>query len=148
MQVHGYSETGSIDATIDGVRLTVPDDMANRHRQMIADWENAGNVISAYFPPAEPVPASISDRQFFHILAIDGLITEDEALTAVKTGDPPAAFEEFIASLPESQRFNARMLVEGATSFERRHPLTDAFGSMYGMTCEQIDDLWRRAATL
>lgn len=96
----------------------------------------------------EPVPDSISDRQFFHILAVDGLITEAEALAAVKTGDAPAAFEAFIASLPEGQRFNARMLLEGATTFRRDHPLTDAFGSMYGMTPEEIDDLWRRASVL
>lgn len=96
----------------------------------------------------EPTPPSISDRQFFHILAIDGHITEAEALAAVKTGDPPAAFETFIGSLPEGQRFGARMLLEGATTFERNHPLANAFGTMYGMTSEQIDDLWRRASVL
>ncbi len=148
MEVHGYTEAGSIKVTIDGAHMTVPDDMANRHRQMIAEWEGAGNTIPAFDPPPEPVPNSISDRQFFHILAVDGLITEAEALAAVKTGDPPAAFETFIASLPEGQRFNARMLLEGATTFERRHPLTDAFGSMYGMTPEEIDNLWRRASAL
>lgn len=108
-----------------------------------------GQAFSAPpLPLYEPVPSAISDRQFFHILAVDGLITETEALAAVKTGDAPAAFETFINSLPEEQRFNARMLLEGATTFERRHPLTDAFGSMYGMTPGQIDDLWRRAAAL
>lgn len=104
--------------------------------------------IAAQQEPAPPTPPSISDRQFFHILAIDGLITEAEALAAVKTGDAPAAFETFIASLPEGDRFNARMLLEGATTFERSHPLTAAFGGMYGMTAEQIDDLWRRASAL
>lgn len=96
----------------------------------------------------DPVPHSISDRQFFHILAVDGLITQAEALAAVKTGDAPVAFETFIASLPESERFNARMLLEGATTFRRDHPLTIAFGSMYGLTPGEIDDLWRRAAVL
>lgn len=102
-------------------------------------------------PTEEPTPytpPSISDRQFFHILAIDSLITEAEALTAVKTGDAPAAFETFIESLPEGERFNARMLLEGATTFERNHPLTAAFGGMYGMTSGEIDDLWRRASAL
>lgn len=148
MEIHGYTQSGSIEATIDGVRFTVPDDMGNRHRQMIAEWEAAGNVIPAYEPPPEPVPSAISDRQFFHILATDGLITEAEALTAVKTGDPPAAFETFIASLPVGDQFTARMLLEGATTFERNHPLTEAFGAMYGMTPEQVDDLWRRASAL
>jgi hypothetical protein len=148
MEIHGYTQTGSIEATIGGVRMAIPDDMANRHRQMIAEWEEAGNTIPAFEPPPEPVPESISDRQFFHILAVDGLITEAEALAAVKTGDAPAAFEAFIASLPEADRFSARMLLEGATTFRRDHPLTAAFGTMHGMTPEQIDDLWRRASAL
>jgi hypothetical protein len=93
-------------------------------------------------------PAEISDRQFFHVLALDGLISEAEALAAVKTGDAPAAFDVFIASLPEAERFGARMLLEGATMFRRDHPLTNAFGSMYGLSSEEIDDLWRRASDL
>lgn len=48
MEIHGYTESGMIDATIDGARLTVPDDLANRHRQMIAEWEAQGNTIPAY----------------------------------------------------------------------------------------------------
>ncbi|EKF58586.1 hypothetical protein QWE_18338 [Agrobacterium albertimagni AOL15] len=148
MEVHSYNFAGLIEATIDGVRMTVPDNMGNRHRQMIAEWEADGNTIPAFEPPPAPVPEGISDRQFFHILAVDGLITEAEALAAVKTGDAPAAFETLIALLPGDERFGARMLLEGATTFERRHPLTDAFGTMYGMTSEQVDDLWRRAAAL
>ena len=94
------------------------------------------------------VPQEISDRQFFHILAVDGLITEAEALAAVKTGDMPDAIETFIINLPEADRFNARMLLEGATTFRRDHPLTNAFGAMYGLTAGNIDDIWRRASTL
>ena len=102
-------------------------------------------------PTEEPInhtPIEISDRQFFHILAIDGLITEEEALAAVKTGESPAAFNTLINSLPLADQFNARMLLEGATTFKRNHPLTDAFGTMYGMTSEQIDSLWQRASIL
>lgn len=54
MQVHGYTSIGAIDATIDAVRLIVPDDPANRHRQMIAGWEGQGNTIPAYVPPPPP----------------------------------------------------------------------------------------------
>lgn len=117
------------------------------HTEIKVGMVYEGGVLKD-IPLPPPVPSAISDRQFFHVLATDGLITEAEALTAVKTGDPPAAFETFIASLPESERFSARMLLEGATTFERNHPLTNAFGTMYGMTAEQIDDLWRRASAL
>jgi len=49
--VHGYTELGSIDATIDGSRLTIPDVSGNRYRQTIAEWEAGGNVIQAYVAP-------------------------------------------------------------------------------------------------
>jgi len=52
MEIHGYTQTGVIHATIDGIRMTVPDDMANRHRQMIAAWEEEGNTIPAFEAPA------------------------------------------------------------------------------------------------
>ncbi len=45
----------SIQATIDGVLMTVPDDPANSHRCIIAEWEAAGGVISPY---VEPVPVA------------------------------------------------------------------------------------------
>lgn len=99
---------------------------------------------------AEPAPVQnvISDRQFFEALAISQLITESEALAAVTVGQMPAAFEAFIAALPSGEQFGARMLLQGATTFERSHPLTAAFGAMNGMNANQVDDLWRLAASL
>lgn len=148
MNVLGYTESGMIRAEIEGTELTVPDDMANRHRRMIAEWEAAGNTIPAFVPPPPPVPEEISDRQFFHALAKAGLITEAEALAAVKTGDMPQAINDFVNTLPEADRFDARMLLEGATIFRRSHPLTAAFGALYGMEPSEIDGLWRDAASL
>lgn len=72
MEVLGYNESGSIGVTLNGVLMTVPDDMANRHRQMIYDWEfgppdeigqrERVNTIPPYEPPpppAEPPPSPI-----------------------------------------------------------------------------------------
>jgi hypothetical protein len=42
----------SIKAVIDGQEMIIPDDMGNRHRQEIADWEAIGNVIAPYVAPA------------------------------------------------------------------------------------------------
>lgn len=50
MKVLGYTESGSIRVDIDGIEMTVPDDMSNRHRQMIAAWEAGGGVIAPYQP--------------------------------------------------------------------------------------------------
>ena len=47
-----YTESGSIIAVIDGVEMSVPDDMGNRHRQMLAEWEAEGNAIEPYVPQA------------------------------------------------------------------------------------------------
>lgn len=56
MEIHGYTESGSITATIDGALMTIPDDMSNRHRQMIAEWEAAGNTIPPYIEPNPTSP--------------------------------------------------------------------------------------------
>lgn len=56
MQILGYTAHGAIDATIDGIRMVVPDDAGNRHRQLIAAWEAKGNTIPPYVPPP-PSPA-------------------------------------------------------------------------------------------
>jgi hypothetical protein len=56
--------------------------------------------------------------------------------------------QAFIDQLPVAQRFSARMMLSGAVTFARSHPLTAAFGAMQGMTDAQIDDLWRFCATL
>jgi hypothetical protein len=94
------------------------------------------------------VPQTISDRQFFQQLAIAKVISQEEALAAVKTGDIPSALSGFIAALPDAARFNAEMLLSGATLFQHAHPLTDAIAAAQGMTPEQVDDFFRAAAAL
>lgn len=106
------------------------------------------NEVQAFVSPPPAVPSSISDRQFAQQLAVVGLITQTEALAWVSTGTIPASFDAFIGALPADAQFGARMLLKGATIFERSHPLTAAFGAAQGMSADQIDDLWRAAAAL
>jgi hypothetical protein len=40
------------------------------------------------------------------------------------------------------------MIVSGATTFERSHPLTVAIGAAYGWTSDQIDAFFRMASAL
>ena len=94
------------------------------------------------------VPQTISDRQFFQQLAIAKVISQEEALAAVKTGDIPSALSGFIAALPDAARFNAEMLLSGATVFQRNHPLTNAVAMAQGMTADQVDEFFRQAAKL
>lgn len=48
-----YTASGSILATIDGVEMTVPDDMGNRHRRILAEWEAGGGIIAPYVAPPD-----------------------------------------------------------------------------------------------
>jgi hypothetical protein len=92
---------------------------------------------------------SISDRQFFQALALSQAITQAEALAAVQTGTVPASMMQFINALPsELDRFNAMMILGGATEFQRNYPLVEVFRQANGWTKQQVDDLWRFAATL
>lgn len=49
-----FIKSGEIETEIDSQIYTIPDDMANRYRQMIAEWEDEGNTIAPYEEP-EPV---------------------------------------------------------------------------------------------
>ena len=105
-------------------------------------------VTSTDISPAPSVPASISDRQFFQQLALQGVITQVEALAAVKMGEIPAAIKQAIDSLPPGQQFEATMIISGATTFQRSHPLTLAIGAACHWTADQIDALFQAAAVL
>lgn len=113
-------------------------------------WAGGAAVlsVSGVTPPAEPVPASISDRQFAQQLAVLGTITETEALAWAARGELPDAIEGAIAALPEEQRFSARMLLASATTYERSHPLVGALADLLGYDAAEIDDLWRAASLL
>ncbi|MFC5358267.1 hypothetical protein [Azospirillum himalayense] len=125
----------------DGARLHVPG----------VTQEALDAAVAAYDPeraPAGPVPAVISDRQFFQALAMDGYITPAEALAAVRTGELPAVLADLIAHMDEDERFGAEMLLSGATEFRRDHPMTIAIGGARGLTDGEVDDFFRRTAAL
>jgi hypothetical protein len=124
---------------------------------VVGDYEIGGLLqAGVYTPPAPPsaespgalAPSSISDRQFFQELAVSGIITQAEALAAVKTGDVPAALAAIVSAMPDDQQFAAQMILSGATVFERTHPMTETIGTAYGWTGDQVDDFFRAAALL
>ncbi|OAS22836.1 hypothetical protein [Methylobacterium platani] len=99
-------------------------------------------------PGSAPAAAAISDRQFFQALAQAGAITPDAALAAVMTGVLPAPIAAAVEALPEGERFAARMLLSGATAFERGHPMVAQLGAALGYDAAALDALWREAAAL
>ena len=50
--VHSKTENGDYTATIDGVDFTIPDDMGNRYRRMLSEWEAEGNKLPEYIKPS------------------------------------------------------------------------------------------------
>lgn len=112
---------------------------------------SSGVCVETYSVEDVPayVPQSISDRQFAHVLALQGLISQEEALAWVKTGDIPSALQSLIDDIPDPViKFSAQMLLAGATVFERDHPMTAQLAAGLGMSSAQVDDLWRAAAAL
>lgn len=135
INVIGYTESGSISAVIDGQAMTVPDDMANMHRQLIHElWEGQGHTIAAYVPPAPstfPGDYPLQRYQFLAMLEITGLGSTIEG--AIDLIPDPVA------------RAIARARYESADSFRRYDPLVLSVGEAIELPASQIDLLWMQA---
>lgn len=96
----------------------------------------------------QPVPRTITRRQFAHGLWKQGLATLAEVKAFVKRGEFPASLQALVDGLPVEQRDDAEILIAGAVIFERDHPLTAALAASFGWTSQQTDDFWRFCAAL
>lgn len=106
-------------------------------------------TIDPVEPEIELAPDEISRRQFFQQLAVMEIITKTEALAALQNGTIPPPLQVIIDQLPtEDDKFNAQMLVIGAATFNRLHPLAEIVRQAMQWTAEQKDNFWREAAKL
>lgn len=151
-----YNRHGTIDCEVNHPRLgwiaftASPDDPEESGRDIYAAAAR-GNVGEYVAPEVvASVPTLISDRQFFQALASPPyeIITQQEALAAVKTGEIPGAMMAMVEALPQAAQFSATMLISGATTFYRNHSLTGTFGAAFGWTDAQIDAFFIAAAAL
>lgn len=121
-------------------------------------YEIGGTILDGeYTPPIrEPVPelppvvvTSISRRQFFEIIAIKGWISWQEAEAAME-GAIPQALLNLLDELPldDEQKFRARMLIKGATEFQRHHYLTYLLGYLFELDDPAMDDLFADAGAV
>lgn len=92
------------------------------------------------------MPPSITGRQFWAQMAISKLITEDEAVAALG-GTLPASIANYIGTLPEAERFAARMFFAAATFERERRAATDT-RACFALTAAQMDRFFREASTL
>jgi hypothetical protein len=149
-----YQRLLNVDGTLndslvrrdDGVFVILDPKAEDSDAVAYREWLAQGNSPSEAAKP-QPVPQSISDRQFFQQLAIDGIISEADALASNAAVIPPPLLT-IIEAMPAEQQFAAKMIVSGATVFERNHPMTLAIAAARGMTSGQVDDFFRAAAAL
>jgi hypothetical protein len=139
------TDSKAVVRTLDNA--VIPDDPNNFDYVAYTRWRKAGGVPDLYEPPPEPVPTVISDWQFYMQLSIMGIISPAEA-KAANSAVIPEPLMELVAALPEEQKFPAEMLLGGATTFRRDHPLTEAIRRAYGWSSTQVDDFFRAAAAL
>lgn len=143
-----------------GARLFVIDDagaevhlsgegaFAEPYQSLIDAWIADGGVVAPASVTQRALPP-ISDRQFAQGLATRGITTKAEALAFVQTGAIPSAMQAIIDGIAdEDERFEAELLISGATSFQREHPLTEAIGAAYGWDSAEIDEFWAECAAL
>lgn len=89
---------------------------------------------------------SITRRQFYHALANQGAITQQEALNAMN-GPVPPKLANAMAQLPAGQQFASAMLLHNQTFF-RGHPLVAQLAAALQWTDADVDVLWRSALAL
>lgn len=129
-----FDEFGAVEAVIDGIEMVVPDAMANRHRQMIAEWVAEGNTIQPYEPPPEPL-LPLSPRQLL-LAALSIGVTEDDIVAMIE------AIED------EETRAVARIEWGKAQAYDRDHWLVEELRQEMEFDPVEFDDLWRWAAGL
>lgn len=105
----------------------------------------AADIRAALAPYGWPC-GPITRRQFFQQLAVQSIITNDEALASGVT--IPAALARLIGGMPSDQQFNAKMLVMYAPEFLRDHPVTVAIGKAFGWDGARIDAFFNAASRL
>ncbi len=113
-------------------------------------YEDVEEEVEAIVFPVV-IPQVISDRQFFQQLAVMGKIPKSEALAAVKTGTIPTDLQSIINLIADDDlKFEADMLLSGATQFYRDNAFVSMIGAMLDppMTSADLDQFWLAAAQL
>lgn len=94
------------------------------------------------------VAAEVTETQFIRACVRLGLVTAAEGEGYLARGELPAMMTSVLAILPEPARTDARLKAVGASSFSRNDDVFAAMVMAGVYTNEQIDAVFRLAATL
>lgn len=123
-----YTVNGAIEASIAGGRtMFIPDDMGNKDRRELAEWETAGNAITTYAAPDPRLSASLSKADFARALMAAGILSPSDAL-AVSKGEWPSAFDPYLVGMTDEQSALTQMAWIEAAKVSRAHPLIEELG--------------------
>ena len=86
------------------------------------------------------LPLVISVRQFLMGMAIDDIITQEEAIAAASTGAVPSFIQTMIDALPEDQAFAAEMSWRAMYQTERYNPILIQLAGSLGYDGPTMDD--------
>lgn len=101
--------------------------------KQLLNWDEDTGYNPSFEPPLPPVPASVTRRQALTVLTLGGYIEQIEsAIAAIQ--DP-------------QQRIIAQIFWRESQQFERYNPTLIALAYAIRLTDEQLDDLFRQAAT-
>ena len=132
----------------DGTVTTFRDDEDSRVNEAYQAWLAASNVPDPYVESI--VSATIDKRQFWTQLALDGHITENEAVAAMggDTPDIPVQIRQFINNtLPAPQRWLARMFFL-ADTFKRDNQAITHSKTIFALNDATMDQFFHDAALL
>jgi|SRR5262245_6682945 len=119
-------------------------------RQNLSAAENAklDALINQHDPTKTATPLEISDRQYFQQLAIENVITQNQAIDAVAGKSIPPSMAQYIQKLLPDQQFDAQMLFGGAILVRRDNSYVDGYRDFMGWTPEYMDQVFQRAAQI
>jgi hypothetical protein len=122
-----------IKATIDGQDWVVPDDMSNRHRQIIQEWVGAGGVVAPFVDTASPY------RPLYPVDFKLGMLTLNVT---------PDMVDAAISQLDEPDRTRASIYWTSANMFYRDDVWLALIAGTFSKTDDDINAAWTYAMSL
>jgi hypothetical protein len=96
----------------------------------------------------DPIPEKVTETQFMRAAVKVGIVTAAEAKAYLARGVIPAFVETAVAQIPANVRTDAELKIIGSDTFHRADPVFAMLIAGGAATSEQVDDLFRLAATL